>query len=112
MVIFLVYVSYHLILLFTSLISILCSFSMDLSCVTNEGDERVKISRARLMIDWIDQADQITLQCETQSTDDSVTKAIAESIRAICKLRGDVELVAPGSLPNDGKVIDDIRQYE
>jgi phenylacetate-CoA ligase len=71
-----------------------------------------EISRARLVIDWIDQADAITLQCEVADYDDSLGTSIAESIRAICKLRGEVDLVAPGSLPNDGKVIDDIRKYE
>jgi phenylacetate-CoA ligase len=71
-----------------------------------------EILKARLRIDWIDQADQITLQCETGTTDNSVAEAITESIRAICKLRGDVEMLKPGSLPNDGKVIDDVRQYE
>ena len=71
-----------------------------------------EILKARLRIDWIDQADQITLQCEAGITDNSVAEAITESIRAICKLRGDVEMLKPGSLPNDGKVIDDVRQYE
>jgi phenylacetate-CoA ligase len=71
-----------------------------------------EILRARLIIDWVEQSDQITLRCETKNTDESLTTAIAESIRSICKLRGEVEVVTPGSLPNDGKVIDDIRQYE
>ena len=71
-----------------------------------------EIRRARLVIDWVNEADRITLQCETDQSDESLTAAIAESIRAVCKLRGEVELVAPGSLPNDGKVIDDIRKYE
>jgi len=71
-----------------------------------------EISRARLVIDWVEQADQITLQCESETTDASLSDAISESIRSICKLRGEVEIVAPGTLPNDGKVIDDIRQYE
>ena len=71
-----------------------------------------EIGRARLVIDWVDEADQITLQCETWGGDATLADAIAESIRAICKLRGGVELVAPDSLPNDGKVIDDIRKYE
>ena len=71
-----------------------------------------EIARARLVIDWIDQADQITLQCESDNDNPALPGAIAESIRSICKLRGEVEIVAPGSLPNDGKVIDDIRQYD
>jgi phenylacetate-CoA ligase len=71
-----------------------------------------QIARARLVVDWVDQADRITLQCEVDEYDDSLGAAIADSIRAICKLRGEVDLLAPGSLPNDGKVIDDIRNYD
>jgi phenylacetate-CoA ligase len=71
-----------------------------------------EIGKARLVIDWVDQADRITLQCECDADDAALGAAIADSIRSICKLRGEVEIVAAGSLPNDGKVIDDIRQYE
>jgi phenylacetate-CoA ligase len=71
-----------------------------------------EILRARLVIDWVDQADRLTLQCECASDDAALQKAIEDSIRAICKLRGEVDMVAPGSLPNDGKVIDDRREYD
>ncbi len=71
-----------------------------------------EITRARLIIDWQDEADQIKLKCETGDADQSLAAAIAESIRSICKLRGEVEFVGESSLPNDGKVIDDIRQYD
>ena len=71
-----------------------------------------EINRARLTINWIDEADQITLQCETSCADQSLNAAIRDSIREICKLRGEVELLEPGSLPNDGIVIDDIRKYD
>ena len=71
-----------------------------------------EIARARLVVDWVNQADEITLQCEVDDYDESLGAAIADSIRAICKLRGEVDLVAPGSLPNDGKVIDDVRKYD
>jgi len=37
--------------------------------------------------------------------------AIAASVRDVTKLRADVVLAAPGSLPNDGKVIEDARSY-
>jgi phenylacetate-CoA ligase len=40
-----------------------------------------------------------------------VAQAVGETLRAVTKLGGTVELVAPGSLPNDGKVIDDARSY-
>ena len=71
-----------------------------------------EIIRARLVIDWQDEADQLKLQCETAVSDNLLSPAIAESIRSICKLRGEVELLEEGILPNDGKVIDDIRQYD
>ncbi len=71
-----------------------------------------EVIRARLIIEWIDQSDAIKMQCETTSADGSLKTALIESIRQICKLRGEVELLEPGSLPNDGKVIDDIRQYD
>ena len=71
-----------------------------------------EITRARLVVDWVDQADAVTLQCEVADYDDSLGAAITDSIRSICKVRGEVELVATGSLPNDGKVIDDIRKYD
>jgi phenylacetate-CoA ligase len=71
-----------------------------------------EIIRARLVIDWIDQADAITLKCETNSRDESLVSAITTSIRDICKLRGNVELLSADELPNDGKMIDDIREYD
>jgi phenylacetate-CoA ligase len=37
---------------------------------------------------------------------------VAHTVRDVTKLRCDVELVAPGSLPNDGKVIEDARTYQ
>jgi phenylacetate-CoA ligase len=71
-----------------------------------------EISRARLVIEWVDQADRISLQCESENAPAALVEAIAESIRSVCKLRGEAVIVAPGTLPNDGKIIDDIRQYE
>ena len=71
-----------------------------------------EIVRARLVVDWIDRSDSMKLQCETARDEAKLAAAISESIRDICKLRGEVEFVAVGSLPNDGKVIDDIRRYD
>jgi len=64
------------------------------------------------VIDWIDQADAIILKCETNAGDESLVSAIATSIRDVCKLRGKVELLGTDELPNDGRVIDDIRKYD
>jgi len=78
-------------------------------------DEIVKrhreIARARLVVSGEPGADQMTLRCEVAEKAQSLSEAIVASIREVTKLRGEVELVAPGALPNDGKVIEDLRKY-
>ena len=54
----------------------------------------------------------MVLKCEVDSGDDGLSAAIAQSIRDLCKVRGEVEFVEPGAIANDGVVIEDIRQYE
>lgn len=71
-----------------------------------------EVAKARLVIEWVDERDRMTLHCETRSLDASLATALAASIRDLCKVRGEVERAAPGSLPNDGIIIDDIRKYE
>ncbi len=71
-----------------------------------------EIKKARLVVDGTGGRDVMTLKCEVDGPADGLAAAIAESIQAVCKLKGEVELVAVGSLPNDGKVIDDVRTYE
>ena len=46
------------------------------------------------------------------SAPDGLAERIAETIREVTKLRGTVAIRAPGSLPNDGKVIEDTRKYD
>ena len=70
-----------------------------------------EVTRARLVVDRRDQNDFMTLKCEA-AADAGLTARIGESIQAVCKLHGAVELVVPGTLPNDGKVIDDIRKND
>jgi phenylacetate-CoA ligase len=56
--------------------------------------------------------DAMTLQVETAcGGPDGLAQRVAEVVREVTKLRGEVELVLPGSLPNDGKVIEDARSY-
>ena len=71
-----------------------------------------QIVRARLVVDNDGISDIMTLQCESTEGSDNLAEAIANSIRDVCKLRGTAEFVDQGSLPNDGKVIDDVRTYE
>jgi phenylacetate-CoA ligase len=54
----------------------------------------------------------MTLKAECASPSDALRKQVEASLRAVAKLGGAVELVAPGSLPNDGKVIADERQHD
>ena len=71
-----------------------------------------EVGRARLVVVSVDNQDVMTLRCESEGGDPTVAGAIAASVRDVCKLRGEIEIVAPGTLANDGKVIEDARTYE
>jgi phenylacetate-CoA ligase len=75
-------------------------------------DRHGEVTRARLVVESVDNQDVMTLHCEASLRDARLVEAISSTIREVCKLRGEVKLVEPGSLPNDGKVIDDTRTYE
>ena len=68
-----------------------------------------EMTRARVLADRDGEMDVMTVQIETHATDATLYEA---SVVEALKLRGRVELVAPGSLPNDGKVIEDRRRYD
>jgi phenylacetate-CoA ligase len=70
-----------------------------------------EVQRARLVVEGEMADDRMTLRLECPSAAEGLTERIGEAIRDVTKLRGTVELVAPGSLPNDGKVIEDARSY-
>jgi phenylacetate-CoA ligase len=70
-----------------------------------------EIAKARLAVEGEAGNDRMTLKCEARNRSAGLAEAIVASIRDVTKLRGEVELVAPGSLPNDGKVIEDLRKY-
>jgi phenylacetate-CoA ligase len=70
-----------------------------------------EIIRARLVIGGETGNDSMTLRCEMKSQGEALKPALVASIRDVTKLRGDIEFVPAGSLPNDGKVIDDTRKY-
>lgn len=65
------------------------------------------IAKARLVVSRENDNDVMTLLCE--GPDENDMAAIGETLASVCKLRGAVQCVAPQSLPNDGKVIDDQR---
>ena len=70
-----------------------------------------EISRARLVVEGEMANDRMTLRVETDGSTAGLAEAIAATVRDVTKLRAEVSLGAPGSLPNDGKVIDDARSY-
>ena len=70
-----------------------------------------ELGRARLVVSGEMANDAMTLRAETQASHDGLLERISDAIRDVTKLRGSVELLAPGSLPNDGRVIEDARSY-
>ncbi|WP_202423445.1 phenylacetate--CoA ligase family protein [Duganella margarita] len=74
-----------------------------------------EIVKARLVVSGHIAQEAMTLHCEVAdpaSANSTTCAAIIESIRKLTKLRGEVRFVAIGSLPNDGKVIADVRDYQ
>ena len=69
------------------------------------------VARARLVVDNPGGVDRMTLEVEAPAGE-ALREALVTTVREVTKLRGDVAFVAPGSLPNDGKVIDDRRRYD
>jgi len=69
------------------------------------------IKRARLVVSGEMANDQLTLQVETLETA-GLAEKLSEAVRDVTKLRADIALVELGSLPNDGKVIEDARSYQ
>jgi phenylacetate-CoA ligase len=73
------------------------------------GKRHPELGRLRLVVTRDNEQDVMTLRCECASPDEALCDAITSSLRAVTKLGGNVELVVPGSLPNDGRVIADER---
>jgi len=73
------------------------------------GKRHPELGRLRLVVQRDNEQDVMVLKCESTSANDALSNAIAATLRSVTKLSGTVELTAPGSLPNDGKVIADER---
>ncbi len=70
-----------------------------------------ELGRLRLVVSRVNEQDTMTLKAESATTDQAFATTLAASIVELTKLKGNVVLVPPGSLPNDGKVIADERTY-
>ncbi|WP_416897893.1 MAG: phenylacetate--CoA ligase family protein [Minwuia sp.] len=70
-----------------------------------------EVDKARIVITNPDNRDQMVLKAEASKGDSGLADALKQSVQTVTKLRGDVEIVAPGSLPNDGIVVEDAREF-
>ncbi|MBR0916136.1 phenylacetate--CoA ligase family protein [Bradyrhizobium japonicum] len=77
--------------------------------VAEIGKRHGALGRLRLVVMRQGEADAMTLRAETAAASDALRDEIAGTLRVVTKLGGNVELVSPGALPNDGKVIADER---
>ena len=71
-----------------------------------------ELGRVRLVVAGEMADDTMELRAECASPGDALRARVADAIREVTKLRGEVAFCAPGSMPDDGKVIDDIRSYK
>jgi phenylacetate-CoA ligase len=71
-----------------------------------------QVQKARLVVSGEMANDQMCLQVEAVEVNDGLREQLETAIRDVTKLRGQVQVVRPGSLPNDGKVIEDARSYQ
>jgi phenylacetate-CoA ligase len=71
-----------------------------------------ELGRLRLIVTRAGEADMMTLAAEAASPTDGLKAAVATTLHDLTKLKGLVDFVVPGSLPNDGKVISDERKVD
>ena len=71
-----------------------------------------EVLKARLVVSGEMANDQLHLHVESSQATEALQTALAQAVRDITKLRADIVMVLPGSLANDGKVIEDARSYK
>ncbi len=79
--------------------------------VAEIGRRHPELVKLRLVVTGEKGNDAMTLKAETVGGA-KLALSVKESMHAVLKLKGEVEFLAPGSLPNDGKVIEDARKYD
>lgn len=73
------------------------------------------VTRARLVVERAGESDRLTLKCATEAArtpEPGLDEALAADFRAVTGLRAEVLLVPAGDLPNDGQVIEDLREFD
>ena len=79
------------------------------AAVAEVGKRHPELARLRLAVTRAGEQDVMTLLAECSAPTPGLAEVVAATLQSVTKLRGEVKLVAPGSLPNDGKVIADER---
>src|SRR5215813_12467580 len=77
--------------------------------VAEIGRRHRELGRLRLAVTRVGEQDVMTLMAECPQAPEGLAAAVATTLQTVTKLRGEVRLVAAGTLPNDGKVIADDR---
>jgi phenylacetate-CoA ligase len=80
-----------------------------LAQVAEVAKRHPELGRVRLVVSREAEQDAMTLHVETSASGTALADAVAATLQSVTKIRGAVKFVAPGSLPNDGKVIADER---
>jgi phenylacetate-coenzyme A ligase PaaK-like adenylate-forming protein len=70
------------------------------------------IDRVRFVVTRDNEQDVLTVKVESTSGGSELSDEVSAMVRSVCKVRGTIAFVAPGSLPKDGIVIADERKYE
>ena len=70
------------------------------------------LGRGRLVVEGELAQDRMSLHVEVPGTPEGLSEQVVAALRDVTKLRGEVQFVAPGSLPNDGRVIEDRRKFD
>jgi phenylacetate-CoA ligase len=70
-----------------------------------------ELGRVRLVVTRAGEQDVMTFKAEATATESAVAVRLGEAVQQVMKLKSAIEIVAPGTLPNDGKVIADDRSY-
>ena len=83
--------------------------SSSCACTLHSGRRHPELGRLRLVVTRDGESDVMTLTAEVAAASEALRDQIAASLRTVTKLGGHADLAAPGSLPNDGKVIADER---
>jgi phenylacetate-CoA ligase len=80
--------------------------------VAEIGRRHPELGRLRLIVTREGETDVMTLAAETATPGDDLAAAVGATLQNIAKLKGAVTFLSPGTLPNDGKVIADEREYD